>query len=158
MKKVLTMVLSVAMVLSMGVCAFAAEVSNDGGTQETTATYTEPQTFVVTIPSDITVAKKDGQATPVTVSAADVVIPANATLKVTVASTNEWLVKSPEGGDLHYGLYVDSKEDALATNGEVLSVVNGTATGSASLTAKLTEVATKSGTFTDTLTFTVNLV
>lgn len=156
MKKVLTIVLAVAMVLSMGVCAFAAEVSTDGGTQDTTATYTEGQTFVVTIPSDIAVAKKGAQATPVTVSAADVVIPADKTLKVTVTSKNSWTVKSPEGGSFAYGLHVGEGE-ALANNGEVLSVVNGTATGNASLTAKLTEEVTKSGTFTDTLTFTVKL-
>ena len=157
MKKVLTIVLAVAMVLSMGVCAFAAEVSTDGGTQQTTATYNEAQTFVVTIPSDIAVAKKDAQATAVTVSAADVVIPADKTLKVTVSSENGWKIVSEEGGSFAYGLHVGAGE-ALAEGGEVLSVANGIATGSASLTAKLTENVTKSGTFTDNLTFTVKLV
>lgn len=150
--------MAVVLVLSMGVCAFGAVINADNGTDETTATYTENQTFVVTIPSKIEVAKKDAAPTPSTVSASNVMIPADKTLNVMVASYNGWELRSEEDGRMGYGLYVDGGSTALVSNAPVLTVESGNETGSASLTAQLTGEPTKSGEFTDWLTFTVKVV
>ena len=158
MKKLMTLVMVVVLVLSMGVCAFGAVINAENGTGETTATYTENQTFVVTIPWKIEVAKKDATPTPATVSAANVKIPSDKTLKVMVASYNAWELRSEEGGRMRYGLYADGSGSALASGNSVLEVESGNETGSASLTAQLTGEPTQSGEFTDWLTFTVKVV
>lgn len=157
MKKLLTLTMVLIMALAMSVPAFAADVDqeSDPKTGDMLATYTEAQTYTVTIPDTIDVAKQGDAAVAVTVSASDVVIDANQTLKVTVSSANTWKLVSEEGGEFNYGLYKGAETNALGNHAEVLSVAAGTATGSVALSAKLTEAVTKSGTFTDTLTFTV---
>lgn len=161
MKKVFTLMMAFAMMLALSVPAFAAEATvNEVSTDKTgqmTATLTQDQSYTVTIPDTITAAKQDATPTAVSISASNVFIDANQTLKVTVASGKGWKLKDEKGGEFGYALKVGESVSALADNGEVLSVGAGTQTGSASLTAQLTEEVTKSGTFTDTLTFTVNV-
>ena len=57
MKKVIALLLSVVMIMSMSVTAFAAdtEISGDGGTAQSTVIYTEMSTYTLVIPEYITV-------------------------------------------------------------------------------------------------------
>ncbi len=53
MKKILAIILSVVLVLSMSVTAFATEISGEGQVAQSTLSYTEPSTYTVIIPDTI---------------------------------------------------------------------------------------------------------
>ena len=50
MKKILALFLSVVLILSMSVTAFATEVTSDSQVAQSTLSYTEPSTYTVIIP------------------------------------------------------------------------------------------------------------
>lgn len=155
MKKIVSLVLVLALTLSLSIPVFAAgnntlNQATDSGT--TTATYRKDKAYTVTIPADITVG---GEA--ITISASGVMIDPKDTLKVKVSSANGWEV-SYQDVSLAYHLVMNSTE-VRDNDTVVLSVAAGTPTGSQKLTAALDSDVnvTKSGAYTDTLTFTVSI-
>lgn len=155
MKKALSLLLALTMVLSLNVIAFAAgtPITEDGtSSKSVTISHEVEVAYTVTIPADFAL------ETGATISASGVFIESGKQLKVTVSSGGEWKLKrTAVGGDagIAYKLSVTGAEGALANGDAVLTVAAGTATGSASLTGTLTGTVTEAGMYTDTLTFTV---
>ena len=157
MKKIVSLILALVMMMSLSTVAFAA---NTDVTQESAQTgnmtvkYTVSDGYTVSIPDEIAI---DGDAT---ITATNVKIDPTKKLQVTVVSANQWLLKN--GADANVTLAYDLKigDDVLADSDVVLEAAAGTETKSVTLSAALdTGVeATQSGSYTDTLTFTVALV
>lgn len=148
MKKLLSLALILAMVLTMSVTAFAQEITGESGS--TDITYTANESYVVTIPDSMKVGEDAN------VSVKDVVLAANKQLTVSVSSeqyNNGWKLKN---GDetIGYTLKIDNTD--VANNGTVLTVKSGDEV-TKTLKTTLTGTAKYSGTYTDTLTFNIEL-
>jgi len=162
MKKVLAIVLSLVMVLSLGTAAFAAEQTITQAsvpqTGSATAWYEMEVAYVVTYPDDIEVAANGDTATEYdfTITGAKLVI--DKTLNVTVASTNSWKLVYEEDADVKYDYTLTMAGDCTGTNGSIdLEYVAGDADNQAiaTLSAELNGDVEYVGRYEDTLTFTV---
>ena len=154
MKKVLTIVMAMALVLSMSVCAFAANVSTDGGRAEVEVSYGVDQVFEVSIPENVQFAQ--GALTKTgTVEATKVLIPNGKKLTVDVTSGNDYHLVY-EGSKIAYTVTGEALLTAQAAT--ALTVESGSTSGEQELTFATDEgkiaAATKAGTHKDTLTFT----
>ena len=148
MKKLFALILTVCLLATMSVTAFAANTT--GGSME--VTYSVAPAYTVTIPETVTIGA-DG--TEMTVSAEDVVVEKGQYVSVTLAADNNFTVKTAEGAELAYT--VTANGEAVAAGGEILAVnpADGK-TGTASITFDIDESAIKyAGTYTGTATFTV---
>lgn len=160
MRKIISSVLCLAMLLSMGTTAFASNISTDGGSHEVTVTYGVSQSFNVTIPSEITFRES---TETVTISANDVIIPVNKSLIVSVDSETydgRWRLTDTTSTDnfVLYDIYTPDNEYRVGGIVPALTVNAGQSQGSVDLEFVLRASATKAGTYTDTLTFTVDVV
>lgn len=163
MKKILSSVLCLAMLLSMGTTAFASNISTDGGSQDVTVSYGMSQSFVVTIPSSINIADVSEIAS-LEVSASNVVIPHGTVLEIVITGddyVSDWeLIDTAENTNkLRYAILAE--DTTVVRSGDVvLSVASGEApnsTVSEDLAVAIMENVTKAGSYTDTLTFTVSV-
>ena len=157
MKKLFAILLAVAMMATMSVSAFAATIEGESGTVE--ITYGVEDSYVVTIPADITLSA--GAASTMEISAADVVIGYGEQLTVSVSSTNyadsKWYLVDTANAENKLEYSVKNGENAVASGDAILTVDAGTAeTATATLTTQLVDQATVSGTYKDTITFTVS--
>ena len=165
MKKILSSILCFAMVVSMSVTAFAADISTDGGSQNVLVTYGVGQSFTVTIPSDIEI-DSFGSSTNY-VSAENVMIPHGSTLNVTMESAKadgfDWYLTDLTNNDntLAYRVVAsdaNGDETDIGNGDVVLSVPSGfDDMVETALYFELVDEATKAGTYQDTLTFTVSV-
>ena len=150
MKKLLSLALVLAMVLTMSVTAFAADntLDNERKTGTTEVTHTVSDSYIVTIPDSMTI------GTDANVSVKDVVLASDQELTVSVSSTQYnggWKLKN--GDDtIGYTLKIDNTD--VANNGTVLTVKSDE-TATKTLKTELSGTAKYSGNYTDTLTFTV---
>lgn len=154
MKKILSLALVLAMMLTMSVTAFASEIKQDSEnkTGSTNITHTVSESYVVTIPDSMTV------GTEATVSVSGVVIAKDRNLAVSVSSTqydNGWKLKNNDD-TLGYTLKIDNKD--VVKGGIVLTALSGE-TVSKKLTTEITEDQKPkySGAYTDTVTFEVEV-
>ena len=156
MKKLFALILTVAMLATMSVTAFAADntFNYDENPQSngTTVTYSVAPTYTVTIPETVTIGA-DG--TEKTVSAEGVVVNKGQYVSVTLAADNNFTVKTAEGAELAYT--VTANGDAVAAGGEILAVnpkdgKNGTATVTFDIDETKIQYA---GTYTGAATFTI---
>ena len=149
MKKLFALILAITMMATLSVTAFAADY-NTTGNKGMNVTYSVPEFYYVTIPTDVTI---DGNST--TISAEDVVVEKGRYVSVTLAENNNFTVKTTEGAELTYT--VKNGEAEVAAGGEILAV-NPTdgKTGSANITFDIDESAIKyAGTYTGSATFTI---
>ena len=148
MKKLFALILTVAMLATMSVTAFAANTT--GGSME--VTYSVAPAYTVTIPETVTIGA-DG--TSATVSAADVVVNKGQYVSVTLAADNNFTVKTTEGAELTYT--VTANGETVAAGGEILAVNPAdSATGTATITFDIDESAIQyAGTYTGSATFTI---
>ena len=149
MKKVFALLLTVALLATMSVAAFAADYDT-AGDKGVTVTYSVAPTYIVSIPADVTI---DGNAT--TISAENVVVEKGKYVSVSLADDNDFVVSTAEGAELSYT--VTANGAAVAAGGEILAVnpADGK-TGSASITFAIDESAIQyAGTYTGTATFVV---
>lgn len=150
MKKILSLALVLAMMLTMSVTAFASEIKQDSEnkTGSTNITHTVSESYVVTIPDSMTV------GTEATISVKDVVLEKGYYLAVSVSSTqydNGWKLKNNDE-TLGYTLKIDGKD--VANNGIVLTA-GSRVEDSQKLVASLNGTVIYSGDYRDELTFTV---
>ena len=164
MKKFLSSVLCLAMLLSMGTTAFATNISTDGGSQNVVVSYGMSQSFVVTIPGEVNFGMSD--YTKVQLSAENIIIPHGTTLEVKVSGddyVDKWeLIDTVEASNkLTYTIGSDNFDtDDIVNNSVVLSVASGEAADSMvrkTIYFYLVDEVTKAGSYTDTLTFTVSV-
>ena len=154
--RILALTLALAMVMAM-TGAFALDLTNESPEGSMEISYTIPETYSVVIPESVNLTAETPSATG-TVSASDVRLAANRTLKVTMDSINNFYLKNGESA-VEYT--VSDQTGAISDGGIVLSVQAGTTSGSNSLTfattAEKIKAATLSGNHIDTLTFTITV-
>lgn len=179
MKKLISIILAVVMMMAIAVPSFAAEktldqnhtsdtaiayyqageVVDDNGTEDPTDD-TVQGTWVVSIPEYIEVAEKDGTPTEYDVTAKEVLIPYQTNLTVTL----DWDVLELSGNELTYQMKADHNSENgalsdLASGSVMLTAVAGdpTAVTTSHIGAVLTADPLFSGTWVDTVTFTVSV-
>ena len=148
MKKLFALILTVAMLATMSVTAFAANTT--GGSME--VTYSVAPAYTVTIPETVAIGA-DG--TSATVSAADVVVNKGQYVSVTLAADNNFTVKTTEGAELTYT--VTANGETVAAGGGILAVNPAdSATGTATITFDIDETKNQyAGTYTGSAIFTI---
>ena len=149
MKKLLALILAIALMATMSVTAFAADYDT-AGDKGMTVTYSVAPAYTVTIPTDVTI---DGNSTAI--SAENVVVEKGKYVSVTLADDNDFTVRTQQGAELSYTVTANGAN--VAAGGEIL-VVNPTdgKTGSATVTFAIDEAAIKyAGTYTGSATFTI---
>lgn len=179
MKKIISILLAMAMTTAIAVPTFAADMTlNENQTSSTATAYfqagqvvdnkgtEDPSddvvqgTYVVTIPTYIDVAEKDGAPTEYSVVAKDVLIPYNTNLTVAV----DYDILELSGNTLAYKMQADPQSASgaladIATGATVLTAAAGdpTAVTTSQIGAVLTADPLYSGNWTDTVTFTVSV-
>ena len=151
MKKLLALILAVALMVTLSVTAFAAEYDTTGD-KGMDVTYSVEPGYTVTIPPTVTIGTS---GTSAEISAADVVVEKGQYVSVTLAENNNFTVKTDEGAELTYT--VTANGENIAAGGEVLAVnpADGK-TGTATITFDIDESAIQyAGTYTGSATFTI---
>ena len=149
MKKLLALILAVALMATMSVSAFAADYDTTGD-KGMEVTYSVNPGYTVTIPTDVTI---DGNST--TISAENVVVEKGKYVSVTLADDNDFTVRTQQGAELSYTVTKDGQP--VAAGGEILAV-NPTdgKTGTATITFDIDESDIKyAGAYTGSATFTI---
>ena len=157
MKKLLALILAVALMATMSVTAFAADntVNYNGSERPQTSglnvTYNVTPTFSVTIPASVALDSS------VTVSAADVIVEYGKAVNVKLSGTSEndntFKLRTDEGAVLSYT--VKKGEAAVNVGDTILSVVPGSDKTSAELTFVEPASYTYAGLYKGTVTFTI---
>ena len=169
MKKLLTIALALTLVLSLSVVAFANNTNTNGSwaneDDKTLVQYTLADSYVVTIPADVTLNDFGGAVVERTVTASDVSVGYDEEVQVTVTSANAWNIVDTKAGNADnkyaYTVKLGDSSDAITNGTEVLAVdVEDEETkGSGSVVMKfaLSQAVIYSGNYLDTLTFVVNV-
>ena len=149
MKKLFALILTVAMLFSLSVTAFAAvdqDSADPNGAMN--VTYTVAPTFTVTIPATVALGET------ATIKAENVVVPKGKQVEVSLTDANGFVVTSAEGAEITYT--VKNGETAVAEGDTVLAVnPKDGKTGSTTLSLVAPETIQYAGTYTGTVTFTV---
>ena len=148
MRKLVAVIMVVALMVTMSATAFAANTT--GGS--TRVSFSVEPTYTVTIPTDVTIGT---EATETTVSAENVVVNKGKYVSVTLSDDNDFTVATAEGAVLTYTVSKDGEN--VAAGGEILAVnPKDGKTGAAEITFAIDESAIQyAGTYTGTATFTV---
>ena len=157
MKKMLSLVLALVLMLSMSLTVAAANGINGSSSGTVEVSYNTEESYIVTIPSDVALSTTGVNGT---VKAESVLLEAGKSLTVSMASTNGFAVEY-EDSAIAYTVEAGGSTISVADSTQavtVLTVESGTTTGEETLTFKTTDTAiqaaTQSGEHTDTLTFT----
>ena len=152
MKKVLAMLLTIALMMSLAVTAFAVEHDTTGD-KSMTVTYAVAPSYIVTIPGEITIGADETAID--TIKAENVVVNKGQYVSVSLDEENGFTVTTQEGASLTYT--VTANGETLAAGDEILAVnpADGK-TGTATITFDIDESAIQyAGTYTGTVIFTV---
>ena len=158
MKKLFAMLLAIAMMLSLSVTAFAAEIGPEANASQgsTEVSFNVDPTYTVTIPATVELQKIEDNGTVTyendyTLTAeAGVRLKKGEYIEVTIAS--DYVMQTPQGATLDYTIIAENA--AVANNG----VVAEFATDKAEQTATIHIAANDpdyAGEYKDTVTFTV---
>ena len=157
MKKLLALLLAIAMMATMSVTVFAADNTvnyNGSETPQTSGlivTYNVTPTFSVTIPANVALGNS------VTVSAANVVVEYGKAVNVKLSGTSEtdnsFILRTDQGAELSYTI---KKGEAVVNVGDtILSVIPGSDETSTDLTFVEPASYTYAGLYKGTITFTI---
>ncbi len=157
MKRILTMILVITMMVAMSATAFATGntvVYDKDATSQTSGlsvTYNVQPTFSVTIPASVALDNS------VIVSTSDVVVEYGKAVKVKLTGTSEtdnsFVVKTDEGATLNYA--VKRGEVPVSVGDTILSVTPTDTTASVELTFVKPESYVYAGLYKGTVTFTI---
>ena len=155
MKKTISAILAVIMILALGITAFAENGISGNSTIE--VTYTTAEAYVVTIPSNQSFSA-DNLSKTGSVNAANVLLKSGDVLNVTMKSANDFKLVC-DGSEIEYAVKIGG--EAVANDAAVLTVNAGSTSGNADLTFETTvdniAAATKAGDHVDTITFTCSV-
>ena len=164
MKKILSIIIIVAMTLGLPIYSLASEeTTTTQDTQEqsgnTNIDYTMEETYTMIFPANVTFTDTETSIDR-GLQVSDVVLREGSSLNVNVASLNGFQMKNGEGS-IAYQLVVNNNDDRpIKHNSNVLTVLAGEKSGWAILTFT-TELdksnALYAGRYSDTLTFTVSI-
>ena len=149
MKKLFALILTVCLLASMSVTAFAAvDQDSQDPNGAMNVTYTVDPTFTVTIPATVALGED------ATISAENVVVPKGKQVEVSIAQANGFKATTPEGAEITYT--VKNGETAVA-EGETVLAVNPKdgKTGETTLSFVAPTEIQYAGDYTGTVTFTV---
>ena len=158
MKKIFCLLLTMSL-LCMGVALADTSITTDGGTGETTLTYTVPEAqtgYTVIIPASVTI-PQGGTSTTMQISiGTGSTLESGKTLSVKLeSSANNFSLKLAGGSDT-IGYKVEKDSQAVNAGNAVLSWTGGEVIpAAATLTMELTESTDgkTAGDYSDTLTF-----
>ena len=158
MKRILCSLLVLSL-LCAGVAPADTNITTDGGTGETTLTYTVPEpesNYTVIIPADVKFAEEQTSTTMQISVGADSTLESGKTLSVKLeSSANNFSLKLAGGSDT-IGYKVEKDSQAVNAGNAVLSWTGGEVIpAAATLTMELTESTDgkTAGDYSDTLTF-----
>lgn len=158
MKRILCSLLVLSL-LCAGVALADTNITTDGGTGETTLTYTVPEpesNYTVIIPADVKFAEEQTSTTMQISVGADSTLESGKTLSVKLeSSANGFKLQLAEGSET-ISYKVEKDGQAVNASGDVLSWTGGQAIPeAATLTMELTESTDgkTAGDYSDTLTF-----
>ena len=149
MKKLFALILTVAMLFSLSVTAFAAvDQDSQDPSGAMNVTYTVAPTFTVTIPASVALGED------ATISAENVVVAKGEQVEVTLTNANGFKVATPQGAELGYTV---KNGETTVNEGDTVLTVNpdNGKTGETTLTFTTPETAKFAGDYTGTLTFTI---
>ena len=162
MKRILCSLLVLSL-LCAGVALADTNITTDGGTGETTLTYTVPEpesNYTVIIPADVKFAEEQTSTTMQISVGADSTLESGKTLSVKLeSSANNFSLKLAGGSDT-IGYKVEKDSQAVNAGNAVLSWTGGEVIpAAATLTMALTESTggKTAGEYSDTLTFKLSL-
>lgn len=177
-KKIISFVLALAILAAMSTTAFAAELNqnttqgdakvvykagqtvDDNGTEDPTDDVMGG-TYTVTIPEYIVAAKQGDTPTAYNVTAENVLIPYNTSLKVNVTTTNKLKLTDNTATAIGYDFKANPQgESTLATVASGSTILTKAAGDpdtavTSQVAAVLTESPDFSGTYIDTVSFTI---
>ena len=168
MKKLLTIMLALVMVLSLPVTALAADITQDSDpkTGNTTVTFNVDPTYTVTIPATVELEKKTAADETVTyekdltVSAENVRLLEGKQIQVTLTSDFTLTNDTQNGGaatNLSYTVTVGDSATPIVTDGVVATFGTST-TEQTSVLHFAAANPTYAGDYSDTVTFTIAVV
>ena len=151
MKKLFALILTVAMIATMSVTAFAAEIDQDTTAPQEgsiAVRYQVAPTYTVTIPATVTLGEN------AKIEAENVVVEKGKQVEVALTNDNDFKVATPEGAELTYT--VKNGEAEVAEGNTVLAVnpADGT-TGETTLSFVAPTTIQYAGKYEGTVTFTV---
>ena len=162
MKRILCSLLVLSL-LCAGVALADTNITTDGGTGETTLTYTVPEpesNYTVIIPADVKFAEEQTSTTMQISVGADSTLESGKTLSVKLeSSANGFKLQLAEGSET-ISYKVEKDGQAVNASGDVLSWTGGEVIPAATtLTMELTESTDgkTAGDYSDTLTFKLTL-
>ena len=168
MKKLLTIMLALVMVLSLSVTALAADITQDSDpkTGTTNVTFNVDPTYTVTIPATVELEKKTAADETVTyekdltVSAENVRLLEGKQIQVTLTSDFTLTNDTQNGGaatNLSYTVTVGDSATPIVTDGVVATFGTST-TEQTSVLHFAAANPTYAGDYSDTVTFTIAVV
>lgn len=158
MKKIVSLVLALSLCLTLGVTAFAANITVDGEqSANTTVTYGLESAYTVVIPESVVIDTETGKG-QTSVSASDVLLNYGKTLNVAITGIDKLVDVADAENTLTYQVGKADGAADVTNDTVVLAVAAGnTEGGEQDLFFELTQDVTKAGEYADTLTFTVNV-
>ena len=144
MKKLFALILTVAMLMSLSVTAFAANTT--GGSTEVSF-HVDP-TYIVTIPATVALGET------ATIQAENVVVPKGKQVEVALTNANGFTVATPQGAELGYTV---KNGETTVNEGDTVLTVNPDSgkTGETTLKFVAPETVKFAGDYTGTVTFTI---
>ena len=147
MKKLFALILTIVLMATLSVTAFAADYDT-AGDKGMTVTYQVDPTFTVTIPATVALGET------ATIKAENVIVAKGKQVEVTLTNANDFKVTTPQGASLTYTV---KNDETTVNEGDTVLTVNpdNGKTGETTLTFTTPETVKFAGDYTGTVTFTI---